>query len=228
MIKKMITKNKWKLVITSVVILLPIPVGIILWNSLPEQVAIHWGADGTADGFGSKAVAVFLMPVLILAMHWLCVLVTCLDPGNKRQNEKVFGIVLWLLPVLSVIMNGLVYVNALGLDVSVSGVTLMCMGAAFVVIGNYFPKCKQNHTIGIRVIWALEDEENWNKTHRMAGKLWVVGGFLMIIGAFMPEKWLFLVLFGSVFLLVGVPILYSYLYHRRQVKDGKSCDRRKG
>ena len=27
------------------------------------------------------------------------------------------------------------------------------------IIGNYLPKVKQNNTIGIRVVWTLQDEE---------------------------------------------------------------------
>lgn len=216
MIKKMITKNKWKLIITSAVILLPILVGLILWNRLPEQIATHWGADGEADGFSSKAVAVFLPSALMLAVHWLCVLVTCADPGNKRQNEKVFGMILWILPVLSLIMNGLVYVNALGIDISVSMVTLVCVGVVFVIVGNYLPKCRQNHTIGIKVPWTLENEENWNKTHRVAGKVWVAGGLLLIAAAFLPEKMFLIVLLIAMVLLVGVPVLYSYFYYKKQ------------
>ena len=38
-------------------------------------------------------------------------------------------------------------------------------GLMFMVIGNYLPKVKQNNTIGIRVIWTLQDEENWNAAH---------------------------------------------------------------
>ena len=38
-------------------------------------------------------------------------------------------------------------------------------GLLFMIIGNYLPKVKQNNTIGIRVVWTLQDEENWSATH---------------------------------------------------------------
>ena len=210
---------------TSIVILLPIIVGLILWNDLPQQIATHWGADGKADGFSSRAVAVFIPPLMILGVHWLCVLITCADPGNKGQNEKVLGIVLWISPILSVIMNGLVYVNALGIAVSVSMVTLIFTGILFVVIGNYLPKCKRNYTIGIKVSWTLENEENWNKTHRFAGKVWVAGGLALTAAGFLPEGILMIVLFAALGLLVAAPVLYSFLYHKKQVREGyDACD----
>ncbi len=223
--KNVMKKNKWALIMTSIVILLPIIVGLIVWNDLPQQIATHWGADGKADGFSSRAVAVFLLPLLMLGIHWLCALITCADPGNKGQNERILSMVLWISPILSVIMNGLVYANALGMAVSVSMVTPICMGILFVVIGNYLPKCKRNYTIGIKVSWALENEENWNKTHRFAGKVWVAGGLALIAAGFLPEGLLMIVLFAALGLLVGAPVFYSYFYHKKQVREGNaSCD----
>ena len=58
-------------------------------------------------------------------------------------------------------------------------------GLMFMVIGNYLPKVKQNNTIGIRVVWTLQDEENWSATHRFSGKIWVASGILcMLCGLF--------------------------------------------
>ena len=52
----MILKNKKLLVITSLLTLLPIPVGLLLWNRFPETIAIHFGITGNADGFAGPAV----------------------------------------------------------------------------------------------------------------------------------------------------------------------------
>ena len=37
----MIRKHKWELIISSLVILIPVLVGLILWNRLPETIATH-------------------------------------------------------------------------------------------------------------------------------------------------------------------------------------------
>ena len=84
------------------------------------------------------------------------------------------------------------------------------------VIGNYLPKCKQNYTLGIKLPWTLDDEENWNRTHRFAGFLWVVGGVLIAINAFLEWEWLFLVV---VFAMVLIPAIYSYLYYKKQKQN---------
>ncbi len=216
----MFKNNKKKLILSSVVILLPIFAGLLLWNRLPEQFATHWGADGNADGYSSKAFGVFGLPVILLAVQWICVWITSKDPKNQGQNNKVVGLVLWIFPILSILMHGLFYSVALGRDININTFMFPFLGLLFVVIGNYLPKCKQNYTIGIKIKWTLANEENWNATHRFCGKVWVIGGLLLILAAFLPES-LVLWIFGiSLTLLIATPFLYSFLYYKKQVKAG--------
>ena len=86
------------------------------------------------------------------------------------------------------------------------------MGLILIVVGNYLPKARQNYTIGIRIPWTLASEENWNRTHRLAGYLWVIGGILMIIAALTGianAKWMLAIFF----ILALVPFVYSYWLH---------------
>ena len=84
----MIKKNLKMLIITSVVILLPILAGLILWDKLPEEVPIHFNAHGVVDGYSEKGTAVFAMPLLMLAIHWICIFVTSIDQKKKNITEK--------------------------------------------------------------------------------------------------------------------------------------------
>ncbi len=211
----MLKQNKWTLVLTSLLILLPAGLGVCFWDKLPLYMPIHWNVNGEVDGYASRAVAVFAMPLISLALHWLCVFVTLLDPKNRGQNRTVKGLVLWLLPVVCWFVSVLVYTMALGHPVPVTQVTLGWMGVLFIVLGNYLPKCKQNHTIGIKIAWTLNNEENWNATHRFSGRVWMIGGVLMLLGAFLPlAAYLWLVL-ATALLLVLAPVVYSYVYYRR-------------
>ena len=60
--EKMLKQHKWKLLVSSLVILLPMIVGLCLWNILPDVIPIHWDINGNPDGFAGKAVAVFALP----------------------------------------------------------------------------------------------------------------------------------------------------------------------
>lgn len=216
----MIKKNKWQLMISSIIILLPIVAGLLIWNYLPEQIAIHWGVDGEPDGWSGKSFAIFGLPLILLAVHWACVFFTSHDPKNKNQNSKVFNMVLWLLPVISLVICGLTYAVALGNDINIGMAVRILLGILFVIIGNYMPKCRQNHTIGIKVPWTLHDEENWNKTHRFAGRFWVFGGLLLLATIFVPLDNFVYVLLPLILLMAFAPMIYSYVYYRKQLKAG--------
>ena len=221
----MIKRNKWRLLISSIIILLPIFAGLILWNKLPEMLITHWGADGNPDGFMGRGLAVFFMPLFLLAMQWICTWITSRDPKNQDQNGKVFGLVLWICPILSLTVNSIMYAVSLGVKLRIETVMLLFLGVMFFAIGNYLPKCKQNFTIGIKIKWTLANEENWNATHRFGGRIWVVGGILLILCAWLPITifpWVFI---PAVLLLAVLPTLYSYRYYKKQVKEGKAPEK---
>ena len=208
----MIKKNLKVLIITSVVILLPILAGLILWNQLPDPMPTHWNASGEVDGWSSKPFAVFGLPLILLAAQWLCVLATTTDPKRQNHSEKIYHLVFWIIPVLSIVLHAVTYLTVLGVGVRMEMVMPIFMGLLFVIIGNYLPKCKQNYTIGIKIPWTLNNEENWNRTHRFAGWLWTFCGVAIMFTGFFGGFWVFLPI---TLFMVLVPVFYSYSLHRK-------------
>ena len=210
----MIKKN-WKiLLITSLLILLPALAGIVLWDQLPEQIPTHWNPSGEVDRWSSKAFAIFGLSGILLAAQWLCTLGTRADPKKDNHPQKILHLVLWIIPVISNLLYAITYAVALGKEVRIEVIMPVFMGLLFAIIGNYMPKCKQNYTIGIKIPWTLNSEENWNRTHRFAGRLWVVCGIVIMLTGFFGGFWIF---FGIVLAMVIAPFLYSYLLHRKGV-----------
>ena len=90
------------------------------------------------------------------------------------------------------------------------------------VIGNYLPKVKQNNTIGIRVVWSLMDEENWNATHRFSGKLWMASGILCMLCGLFGESMVALVVYIiSIMAAAIISILYSYFFYKKKLATGE-------
>lgn len=218
----MFKKYGLPMLLSSLALLLPIPVGLMLWDRLPPSAPIHMTADGTANGLGSKGLVVFLLPLILLAVHLLCLFITLCDKKQKEQSPKVFTLVLWIMPLLSISTTAIIYALSMGWDIDIAHMVLIMTGLMFILIGNYLPKCKQNRTIGIKIKWTFESEANWNATHRMAGKLWVAGGLLMLFCILLPPDIAFWTMPVLLTILVMVPFAYSYLYHRRH-KDGPVC-----
>lgn len=204
-------KKYWKtLLITSLVILLPMAAGIIFWDRLPAQIPIHWNLAGEVDNYASKAVAVFALPLLMLAIQWVCAIATGADPKKKNHSEKMLQMMLWIIPLISTVLNAVTYAVALGKDLQINLIVSLLLGFVFAVIGNYMPKCKQSYTIGIKLPWTLESEENWNKTHRFGGWVWSIGGLLMMLTGFMDGTYFFMII---MLVIALAPTVYSYILH---------------
>ena len=140
--------------------------------------------------------------------------ITSQDPRRQNISPKMFTLVLWIIPMVSVVCGAAIYTYNLGMKVDISFFAMLFTGLLFIVIGNYLPKARQNYTIGIKIPWTLADEENWNRTHRAAGHLWVAGGILMVLAAltgFSGIRWFFVILA----VMTIVPCLYSYWIYAR-------------
>ena len=196
------------LFLTSALILLPIPAGLLLWDQF------------TLEAMPGQFATIWMMPLIMLATHWFCALITTLDPGHKGRNKKPLTMVFWLMPMVTLFCCGLMYALYMGLEFSVSSWTLLMMGIMFIVIGNYMPKTKMNGTVGIKVYWAYTSEENWNATHRFAGKIWVIGGILMLLGIFLPEGAGIALFILDTAVLCILPMVYSRQFWKKQKAEG--------
>lgn len=215
----MLKNNKKQLALTSFVILLPALVGLLLWNRLPLLQSTQDALTGHTDGFGARTIAVFIIPLLTLAVHWLCVLLTASDPKNAGRNDKMFRVMLWVCPLVSLFDSALLLAIPAENAFSVGRLGLLLLGLLFAVIGNYFPKCTQNATLGLKLPWTLASTENWNATHRFAGKLWVCCGLVIAISAVLPKGFVFLMVF-AIFAAAIVPCVYSCRFYKKQIAAG--------
>lgn len=197
--KTMLREHKGKLIVSSLIILLPMVTNSLWWGT--------W----------------FWPPLLMLILQWAGVFITFYDQKNRNQSRKAMGLVIWLVPVISLFTGALAATVHMGAQ-AVSVVTLLTffsMGLIFVLCGNYMPKFRQNRTIGIKIKWALEDEENWNATHRFSGKVWVIGGLLCMACALIPDPAFAFIPFLLIVVIVAIlPCGYSYWFYRQQLKNG--------
>ncbi len=219
----MLKKNKIQIIIASLINFLPTLLGSIFWDKLPEAFPVHWGVDGEADSFGGKVFFVFGMPLIMYAIFWLCLVLTSKDSSNKNQHGKVFGMMIWIMPVMSLFVAGISYFGAIGKGLEMFSFLPALLGILFAAMGNYMPKCKQNRTIGVKIKWTLENEENWNATHRFTGKVMFFGGLLMILCCFLPGFWGIGVALAIVLVNVFATYIYSYAYYKKQKKLGTYC-----
>ena len=213
----MLKENKGTIILTTLITAAPVLLGLLLWSRLPDTIATHFDIAGEPNGWSSKAFAVFAIPGFLVVCQLLCTFGTMTDPRKKNIQQKMFRLVLWICPAVSLLAGFMTLSAALGMALRTEKLVLIFLGILFIVIGNYLPKCRQNYTIGIRVMWALEDEENWAATHRFASRLWVGCGVVILLLAFLPwgaaGLWISL---GLILVASLASVLYSYIFYRRK------------
>ncbi|MCI5828054.1 MAG: SdpI family protein [Lachnospiraceae bacterium] len=208
-------QQKWKYVLSSMMIALPVLIFWILVNTRTEEMKVTGGLTT-----GNMMVIVGIQTVLLLAVHLLCLYVTMKDRGNQNQSKKAIGMVFWIVPIISFFATGICMKAVFDLPYDLTFFVFVLLGLLFMLIGNYLPKCRRNFTLGIKVKWALCNDENWNMTHRFGGKVWVLAGLALLILAFIPEQVFFVTFLPVLLVMIFAPILYSYLYYRKQKAAG--------
>lgn len=214
--------NKF-LVITTIICILPMILGIVFYNKLPDEVITHWDAEGVADGYSEKNFAVFGMPLIMAGLNILLHFKINNDPKYERMGRMIVLISKLTVPVISVLMisASVIYsIEDYKPAVSVTKIVLILISLLIILMGNYMPKCRQNYTVGIKLPWTLDDEDNWNKTHRLAGYIWMAAGIIMLIFTLLDKVNAYSMIILIV-IISAVPAVYSYLLYRNNKIDKK-------
>ena len=207
-------KNNRTFIITLIITLLPLILVAAVYNRLPETVVTHWGINGEPDGWSPRWM-LFALPVLIAGLHALC------HFGSKYRDSRVnnlspaaTGLVYWIVPTVSIFGTTVTCFWALGTELPVGMIAQLLVGTIFVVVGNYLPKCRQNTVIGIKIPWTLNDVDNWNFTHRVAGPIWMICGIAMLVAAFLNAAWVTLAVIIAVVLSSFGASLWYKIRHK--------------
>ena len=135
---------------------------------------------------------------------------------KKNRNPVLRTVLLWFCPAVSLLGGAVTLGTGLGYEMHISTVVPVFVGLLFLILGNYLPKIRQNRTMGIKLPWTLQSEENWTRTHRLSGFLWVLCGLVMIPLSLLRlwSGWLFGALLA---VMVLIPAVYSYALHRKGI-----------
>ncbi|MEI2360439.1 SdpI family protein [Priestia megaterium] len=199
--------------------LLTLVAWLIALPHLPATMPIHWGANGEADGFATKINAMILTVGIMVLIYFIIAFVPRIDPRkeNYKYFSKTYNILLNAVLLLFFFVNMSTILQGLGYNVPMSYIAPIMAGLVFIIIGNYLQRVRSNYFMGIRTPWTLSNEIVWKKTHRLSGKLFFIGGLLILISAFLPDGYKSVIMWGSIVLCVAVPYLYSYLAYKKEM-----------
>ncbi len=207
-------------IIPILILIVMFGAAIALHSSMPEEMIIHWGPDGTPDGYGSKFLGLWLMPLIaagiylfFLAIPWIAV--------YKKNIMKFYGYYAWFKIIL-IAFFGILYAYTILQNLGYKfdfGVAMMPLIAVlFLFIAVMISKAKRNFFIGIRTPWTLASEKVWDKTHKVGA--WAFGALavFVVIGMMFKEYMTWFILIPVLAYVVFI-FVYSYLLFQKYGKQ---------
>lgn len=173
-------KIKYKiLLVTCIVTLFPIAVGLVFYDSLPNEIAVHFNIKNNPDNYLSKQLFIFGMPVLMMVLHAICCVITDITDKYPEANRKMNVVCKLIFPILSNVLYVVTIMYAVGNKLDIRKIVMFILGILFVVMGNYLPKTKGEINLLKKV-----SEDEYKKIARISGYLLIFGGLLCLISNF--------------------------------------------
>lgn len=215
------------LIVSAIVFV--IMAGIAIWTGqqLPaENIPVHWDASGTPDRYSDRGEAMLLL-WLLPGITLFTALVFCILPQIEPMRDNLFKSrkaynATWIATMVLMlsIHAGIAYMMLQSTQDQMPTnefvrVVIAGTGLLFIVLGNYLPKTRQNWFLGIRTPWTLSSEFTWEKTHRLAGRLFMGVGFICLISAFILNGiGLVFIVTGSALSVALTSAVYSFWVYR--------------
>jgi uncharacterized membrane protein len=201
--------------LTLAVALLAFALAAWYYPSLPDPVPTHWNIAGEVDGWTAKPMGVWIFPLITLGLAVVMLVLPAISPRGFRLDaaRRSYDIVLFLLVGFMVVVEAFSYRAALSGGSSITQAIPVMLGLLLIGLGNYLGKFPKNFFVGIRTPWTLASDQVWNRTHRLAGFLFMAAGVLVILsGFFNTPSWVFV---SAIVTAAVVPAVYSLLLYRR-------------
>jgi uncharacterized membrane protein len=214
------TTKIFKELLIGIIVAAPLLYFFYLWNSLPDEIPIHFDAQGNPNNYGSKSNIALTLLFLSVGTYLFLMYIPKIDP---KKNFSIFSDTFVKLRfILSLFFSAICFIIIFSVKEKELNTTLFYIVFAVLIslMGNYMSNIRPNYFLGIRTPWALESERNWKKTHFFTGRLWFFSGILLAtLILVLPVEIKIYVYIGVIILLALFPVVYSYVIYN---KDGKS------
>jgi uncharacterized membrane protein len=210
---KFLTKKE---LIPVILIIICFVVGFYFYPQLPDRVPSHWNVQGEVDDWSSKTFAVWFFPLITLFIYLLMTFIPLIDPLRKNYSKFAFPY-FWFRTIFVIFFIGLYFYTlwaGLGTNININYFIIPAISLLFIFMGVFLPKIKKNYFVGIRTPWTIHSEEVWDKTHLLAGKLYILTGIIFLLGLLFSD-YLMTIILVTIFSTALIPVIYSYIIFKR-------------
>jgi uncharacterized membrane protein len=200
------------------VIAVALVISAIVYPALPDRVPTHWDAQGQPNDYSPRAIGAFLLPIIMLFTWGMMRVLPSIDPRRANYDRMRGAYDTVIAAVLTVLLlSHLAALAAMaGIPIPMTRVIPAIIGALFIVMGNVLPQARPNWFFGIRTPWTLSNDRVWQRTHRIGGYLFVMGGIVSVLSAALPFNAGFPVLLGAAAFAGLGSVIYSYIAWRQE------------
>lgn len=207
--------------IVGIISLIPIVYLAAIYPTLPTVVPTHFDMDGKPNDYSDKSTLIFitlLFSTLSLGCYLLITNLPKIDPKKTAgQSPELFQKLGLTIALLMSFINFVITYAATNKSENITRVIFPALGIFFAFMGKYMKDIKPNYFAGFRTPWALENDDNWRETHKLAGNMWMAGGStITILTVFLPSEYGFIAFMCIVAIVTIVPFVFSYLFFKKQ------------
>ena len=198
------------------IVLAPFIYLAFIWKNLPDSVPIHWDIEGDIDRYGDKSELILIPILLPLLIYVIFTIVPLIDPKGKIQQmgNKYFILKTAMTVFMSILASIIIYAVK-NESLYNPNYIILLIGILLMILGNYFKTLRANYFIGIRTPWTLENQTVWKETHKLAGKIWFIGGLVIIVSSLLLDKEAnFRLFIGTIIVISLIPVIYSFFKFR--------------
>lgn len=208
-------KNDWYLLVLIAIMFI---VSFVVYSDLPDKMPIHWNLKGEIDNYTSRFWGAFMMPLINTGILLLMLLTPLIDPRkeNYRKFEGSYRVFRSILVIFFALLHFIILGYALGYNLDIGRTIVLAIALLFLIVGNYLPRIRPNYFLGIKSPWTLASEKVWRKTHRLAGKLFILSGLVMLISIFSGDKLRYVIEIVCILGSTSASIIYSYIVYQQE------------
>ncbi len=198
------------------IVLAPFIYLAFIWKNLPDSVPIHWDIEGDIDRYGDKSELILIPILLPLLIYVIFTIVPLIDPKGKIQQmgNKYFILKTAMTVFMSILASIIIYAVK-NESLYNPNYIILLIGVLLMILGNYFKTLRANYFIGIRTPWTLENQTVWKETHKLAGKIWFIGGLVIIASSLLLDNEANFRLFIGIIIVISlIPVIYSFFKFR--------------